>query len=116
MMQAQESDLAFVTRLWRREGISWYFTHAIENGAPIHTLHLVDSAGVWKTNPAGLIRFHRPDATEPDDTIFEWEAYREIAPGAVMAASHDYQIAGVQQVDAATAQDQGSMVKRLPRR
>lgn len=113
MMQAQESDLAFVTRLWRREGISWYFTHAIENGAPIHTLHLVDSAGVWKTNPAGLVRFHRPDATEPDDTIFEWEAYREIAPGAVMAASHDYQIAGVQQVDAATAQDQGEHGKAL---
>ncbi|WP_175836706.1 type VI secretion system Vgr family protein [Burkholderia anthina] len=113
MMQAQESDLAFMTRLWRREGMSWYFTHAIENGAPIHTLHLVDSTGTWKANPAGRVRFHRPDATEPDDTIFEWEAYREIAPGSVMAASHDYQTAGVQQVEAETAQDQGEHGKAL---
>nr|WP_269502588.1 type VI secretion system Vgr family protein [Burkholderia sp. IMCC1007] len=113
MMQAKESDLAFMTRLWRREGISWYFSHAIENGAPIHTLHLVDRAGAWRANPAGRVRFHRADATEPDDTIFEWEAYREIAPGAVMAASHDYQIAGVQQVEVATAQDQGEHGKAL---
>lgn len=112
-MQAKESDLAFMTRLWRREGISWYFTHQIENGAPIHTLHLVDKADAWKANRAGLVRFNRADATEPNDTIFAWEAYRELAPGAVYAASHDYQTAGVKQLDATTSQDQGEHGKAL---
>ncbi|CAI8713447.1 MULTISPECIES: type VI secretion system Vgr family protein [Burkholderia] len=112
-MQAKESDLAFMTRLWRREGISWYFTHAIENGAPVHTLNLVDRTDAWKANPAGLVRFNRADATEPDDTIFAWEAYRELAPGAVYAASHDYQTAGVKQLDTTTSQDQGEHGKAL---
>ncbi|VWC92778.1 phage-like baseplate assembly protein [Burkholderia lata] len=112
-MQAKESDFAFMTRMWRREGISWYFTHAIENGEPIHTLHLVDNADAWRANPAGLVRFNRADATEPNDTIFAWEAYRELAPGGVVAASHDYQTGGVEQLDAATSQDQGEHGKAL---
>lgn len=112
-MQAKESDLAFMTRMWRREGISWYFTHALENGAPIHTLHLVDTPGNWKANPAGVVRFNRADATEPDDTVFAWEAYREITSGVVYAASHDYQTAGVKQLDAAISQDQGEHGKAL---
>ncbi|WP_176047888.1 type VI secretion system Vgr family protein [Burkholderia sp. BCC1644] len=112
-MQAKESDLAFMTRMWRREGISWYFTHAIENGVPIHTLHLVDKPGTWRANPAGVVRFNRADATEPDDTVFAWEAYREITSGVVYAASHDYQTAGVNQLDAATSQNQGEHGKAL---
>jgi len=89
-MQAGESDFNFLTRIWRREGICWYFSHAIDGDSPVHTLHFADSPNAWKDNPAGSIRFHRADATERTDTITAFESHRQFVPGAYQAASYDY--------------------------
>lgn len=89
-MQAGESDFNFLTRIWRRDGICWYFSHAVDGDSPVHTLHFADSPDTWKDNPAGSVRFHRADATERTDTITSFEAHRQFVPGAYQAASYDY--------------------------
>lgn len=89
-MQAGESDTAFLTRLWRREGICWYFSHALNDNWPVHTLRLVDSVHAWRDNPAGIVRYNRADATEKDDTINVWQAHRTLTSGGKIAAAFDY--------------------------
>jgi type VI secretion system VgrG family protein len=112
-MQAGESDAAFLSRLWRREGICWYYSHALKDGWPLHTLHLVDNVHSWKSNAAGTVRFHRADATEKDDTVITWQAHRTLVPGSVLAASYDYSTARADEVNETNVQDQGKHGKAL---
>lgn len=112
-MQAGESDLAFLTRLWRREGICWYFSHAMKDQWPVHTLHLVDNVHAWQDNPAGTVRFHRADATEKDDTVTVWQADRMLATGSVVAAAYDFRTGRPDQVRETNVQDQGQHGKAL---
>ncbi len=112
-MQAGESDAAFLMRLWRQEGISWYFSHSINDGWPVHTLHLVDNPHSWKDNPAGTVRFHRADATEKDDTVTSFRAHRSVTSGGVLGGSSDYRTGRVQQVEESSIQDQGKHGKAL---
>lgn len=107
-MQAGESDTAFLTRLWRREGICWYFSHTLNENTPVHTLRLVDSAHVWQDNPAGTVRYHRADATEKDDTITVWQAHRTLTPGGEIAAAFDYRTGRADEVSETNVQDQGT--------
>ncbi|WP_176058496.1 type VI secretion system Vgr family protein [Paraburkholderia sp. BCC1876] len=112
-MQSGESDLAFLSRLWRREGICWYFSHAVNDGWPVHKLHLVDSPTAWQDNPSGTVRFHRADATEKDDTINVWQAFRALAPGAAIAAAFDFRTGRADEVSETNVQDQGKHGKAL---
>jgi type VI secretion system VgrG family protein len=89
-LQAGESDQAFLTRLWRQEGITWSFQFSLDKDVPQHTLQLTDRPGAFPDNPAGTVRFHRADATEERDTVVAWRAWRTQAPSAVVRASFDY--------------------------
>ena len=106
-MQAGESDHDFLTRIWRREGIAWHFSHSVEGDWPVHTLHLIDSANSWKPNPAGSVRFHRADATEKTDTVTAFEAHRQFVPGAYQTASYDYKSTRNNSASEISAIDQG---------
>ncbi|MBS0372931.1 MAG: type VI secretion system tip protein VgrG [Proteobacteria bacterium] len=89
-LQAGESDQAFLTRLWRQEGITWSFQFALDKDVPQHTLLLTDRPGAFPDNPAGTVHFHRADATEEHDTVVAWRAWQTQAPSSVARACFDY--------------------------
>jgi type VI secretion system secreted protein VgrG len=100
--QYNESTGAFVRRLLRRLGVSWFFrpgraehARALEvAGAapamPAHTMVLFQDARRLKQSSAGTIRFHRDSATEERDSITAFGAVRTLRPGRVSRHSWDY--------------------------
>lgn len=94
-MQYNESDAAFLRRLWKRCGLAWFFQpgRASETGSkdmPAHTLVLFDDAASLKENAAGTVRYHRDDGTEKRDSITAWHAVRTLTAGRVTRQSWDY--------------------------
>ncbi|MFP5067700.1 type VI secretion system Vgr family protein [Acinetobacter pittii] len=89
IMQHNESDYDFLTRLWRSEGVSWlidetelfvpHFT------APIHAqkLRLIDDNSQYQALERRNIRYHRSSATEYQDSITGFIAVRTLQPTAV---------------------------------
>jgi type VI secretion system secreted protein VgrG len=106
-MQAGESDQAFLTRLWRQEGIAWHFTHVLNDGVPMHRLNLLDNPDAYEANPVGAVRFHRADATEQSDTVVAWRAWREQSVGEVARANFDYNPVRAASARMGTALQQG---------
>lgn len=95
-MQYNESNAAFLRRLWKRRGIAWFVqpgtsSERDSDDTPRHTLVLFDDAMSLKENAASAIRYHRDDATETRDTITAWHAVRKLTPGRVTRRSWDYQ-------------------------
>ncbi|MFT3930595.1 MAG: type VI secretion system tip protein TssI/VgrG [Spongiibacteraceae bacterium] len=106
--QYRESDFAFIERLLREEGISYYFD--FEHGSDeigLHTLVLFDAGSELNPAAQSSIRFHRADQTEADDTITQWQAHRQIQPGAAQLASYDYKGVYAQQGSGNSAVDHG---------
>ncbi|MES3023306.1 MAG: type VI secretion system Vgr family protein [Pseudomonadota bacterium] len=94
-MQYNESNAAFLRRLWKRRGLAWFVQpgRATEKGSDqtcLHTLVLFDDAMSLKENSAGVVRFHRDDGTEQRDTITSWHAVRTLTAGNVTRRSLDY--------------------------
>lgn len=100
IIQYNEGNGAFVRRLLKRRGISWFFrpgraaaSRAQGNdtaGAPVHTMVLFHDAKRLRQSSAGTIRFHRNSATEERDTITAWSGVRTLRPGRVTRHSWDY--------------------------
>ena len=91
-MQHNESDAAFLRRLWKRQGIAWGFRpgQASEPHSPgmaSHTLVLFDTPHSLQQNAAGTVRFHRDAATETRDGVINWSAVRNLAPGSIARRS-----------------------------
>ncbi|RUT67671.1 type VI secretion system tip protein VgrG, partial [Flavobacterium cupreum] len=94
-MQYNESNAAFLRRLWKRCGIAWFVQHgsATERGSDmtcVHTLVLFDDAMSLKRNAAGAVRFHRDDGTEKRGSITSWHAVRTLIAGNATRHSWDY--------------------------
>jgi len=94
-MQFNESTSAFLRRLWRRRGISWFIQSQIssERGSreiPHHTLVLFDDSDKLAANPAGPARYHRDDGTEQRDSIIAWHGVRRLTAGRTSRWSADY--------------------------
>ncbi|HWJ93371.1 MAG TPA: contractile injection system protein, VgrG/Pvc8 family, partial [Telluria sp.] len=71
VMQHNESDAAFVRRLLRRRGVSWYFrpgrarntaVDPLHDPTPAHTLVLFNDANSLPQNAANTVRYHRGGA------------------------------------------------------
>jgi len=97
--QDNESDAAFLQRLFKRRGIAWFVRPGrampVEddedgNGAPVHTLVMFIEQRRLPRNAAGNVRYHRADATEEHDTVTAWRAVRTLARGSVSRFSWDY--------------------------
>jgi type VI secretion system VgrG family protein len=89
VMQANETDYEFLTRLWRSEGINWLVDESVRI-VPISAtqiqaqkLRLIDDNTQYEAMPRRSIRFHRSHATERFDTITSLIAQRSIQSTAI---------------------------------
>lgn len=89
VMQANETDYDFLTRLWRSEGINWLVDEAARV-VPVSAtliqaqkLRLIDDNSQYEAMPRRSIRFHRSHATERFDTITNLIAQRSIQSTAI---------------------------------
>jgi type VI secretion system secreted protein VgrG len=92
-MQYNESDAAFLRRLWKRRGLAWFFEageEARRDAVRGHRLVVFDSQQALTQNAAGTVRYHRDDGTEARDSITAWHALRSLTPGHVTRHSWDY--------------------------
>lgn len=89
IMQHNESDYDFLTRLWRSEGVSWVIDEAElfvpHFTAPIQPqkLRLIDDNSQYQALARRSIRYHRSSATEYQDSITGFVAVRSLQPTAV---------------------------------
>ncbi|MYN11486.1 type VI secretion system Vgr family protein, partial [Pseudoduganella aquatica] len=89
-MQHNESDGAFIRRLLKRRGISWYFRAHHGERTLFHTMVLLNRPDSVRENAAGAVRYHRDSATEERDSITSWSAVRTLQPGSTATHSWDY--------------------------
>ena len=111
-MQYNESDAAFLRRLWKRRGLAWFFQagKATESGSQEvsgHTLVLFDNNQSLNRNAAGTVRYHRDDGTESRDSITAWHALRSLTAGRVTRQSWDYLQAWPSANEETSRNDQG---------
>ena len=89
IMQSNERDYDFLTRLMRQEGVSWLVDEAqlmVGNSAePIQAqkLRLIDDNSQYQALHRRNIRFHRSSATELQDSITSFIGQRSLQPTAV---------------------------------
>ncbi|MFW2094908.1 type VI secretion system Vgr family protein [Acinetobacter sp. ULE_I057] len=89
IMQSNESDYAFLSRLMRSEGINWLIDEAqliVPSSATQiqpQKLRLVDDNNEYKALERRKIRFHRSSATEQQDSITSFIGQRSLQPTAV---------------------------------
>lgn len=113
-MQYNESNAAFLRRLWKRRGIAWFIqagaaTERGSNETPCHTLVLFDDAMSLKENLAGPARYHRDDATEQHDSITAWHAMRALKAGRISRSTWDYKQTWLMKSSETTLNDQGAL-------
>lgn len=89
VIQSNESDYDFLTRLWRSEGINWLIDEkeliisiSAQNIQP-QVLRLIDEQQYFQALKRRSIRFHRSRATEQFDTIISLIAERQLVPSSV---------------------------------
>ena len=113
-LQYNESSAAFLRRLWKRRGLSWFIRAGSNDaGVPIHVLVLFDDALGLGRNAAGDIRFHRDGATETCDTVIAWHAVRTLTAGAAERSSWDYVNARPAVSGDTSMNDQGKLGNRF---
>lgn len=89
VMQSNESDYDFLTRLWRSEGINWLVDESqllvADPNASIQpqVLRLIDENQNYKALDRRNLRYQRSSATEQCDTITQVKAERSLQPTSV---------------------------------
>ncbi len=117
-IQWNESDPAFLMRLWRKHGIAWGVraeADASPTAPPRHTLVLFDSASQFPANPAGRLRCHTGTSVQGRDDITLWSPVGQLTPGLVERSAWDYKRQQAQWADAPTAARQGDEGDALSR-
>ena len=112
-MQHNESDAAFLRRLWKRRGIGSFIRPGqsdapMNSGTPTHTLVLFDTPQSLAQNAAGTVRFHRDTGTETRDGVFNWSAARTLKAGSISRQSWDYRQRRMMMTQAPTLMQQGA--------
>ncbi len=89
VMQSNESDYDFLTRLWRSEGINWLVDESqllvADPNAAIQpqVLRLIDDNQNYQALERRSLRYQRSSATEQFDTITQVKAERRLQPTSV---------------------------------
>ncbi len=117
-IQWNESDPAFLMRLWRKHGIAWGVRAEADTdptAPPRHTLALFDSASQFPANIAGRLRCHTGTSVQGRDDITLWSPAGQLAPGLVERSTWDYKRQQAQWADAPTTARQGEHGDALAR-
>jgi type VI secretion system secreted protein VgrG len=114
-LQYRESDLAFIERLLREEGISHTFTFSQDDNSPMHTLVLFDDVYRLPEQTQANIRFHRDASSEEADGITEWLGARQVTASMSGLASFDYQPVTTQMARAMTRIESGDAASQAQR-
>ncbi|HSW48798.1 MAG TPA: type VI secretion system Vgr family protein, partial [Bryobacteraceae bacterium] len=108
-MHYNESDFAFLKRLWAREGISFVVVPAAERlkEHPQHAVILFDEPSDLDGNACGSARFHRIDGTEQQDAITDWKARRFLQTSSVSRSSWNHESSSTMETAEAARVAQG---------
>lgn len=115
IMQAGESDAAFLQRLWRQEGIAWHFRFSLEGEDPVHHLHLADHPTAYPDHGVDTLRYHRADVLERTDTVTHWESWCQQLVNEAALASFDYKSNRATEATENALRDQGNASLTLGR-
>lgn len=95
-MQYKESDHAFLCRLMRREGISWFVRPCPEQGdTPAHQLVVFDDNRLLPAYEHGEITYRHNQVVGQRDSIDHWMPLMRLGSGSVLRTSYDYATAWV---------------------
>lgn len=98
-IQYQESDLAFVLRLMREEGLFCWFEHEAADGQARHRLVIADHDGAFAANAQPQVRYTQTGAALKEDSLVRWEREAAVRTASLQLASHDYRSLGLRPVD-----------------
>ncbi|MCE2678865.1 MAG: type VI secretion system tip protein VgrG [Burkholderiales bacterium] len=87
-LQYEESDFAFLSRLWQREGWHWHIESRQVENTCFQALVLSAQTACWSTLPG--VRFHRSHATELSDTVQSFQRRTVLTASQADAACFDY--------------------------
>lgn len=92
--QYQESDLAFVHRLLREEGLFYWWEHESTEGAQgkegQHTLVIADHNGAFQPNVQARVRFTQSGAIHKEDSLTRVQTHTWVHTASLEMASSDY--------------------------
>lgn len=93
-VQYQETDLAFVQRLMREEGLVYWWEHEGSggdgDGEGQHTLVIADHNGAVKPNQQPRVRYTQSHVSLPEDSLVRWRRARRVHTASLTLASRDY--------------------------
>jgi len=110
-IQYQESDLDFVQRLLREEGLFCWFEHEGATGDDAlgtHTLVIADHNGAFATNAQPVVRFTQSNVQMAEDSLVRWSTLARVATARVALRSRDHRGLGDRPVEAAVIGADGS--------
>jgi type VI secretion system secreted protein VgrG len=103
-IQHAESDLDFVLRLCREEGIAFWFEHSGSDDNAAHTLVLSDHAGAYRANPEPTVRHtglnQKSGSPFQDDSLQRVFERRRAYPQALHWLSRDHRSTQLRPVQA----------------
>ncbi|MCW7536718.1 type VI secretion system tip protein TssI/VgrG [Aquabacterium sp. A7-Y] len=110
--QYRESDLAFITRLLREEGLFFWWGHEGDTGSASlgrHTLVIADHNGAFKPNSQPRVRYTQPGAVMKEDSLRQWHSEQRVTTQAVSLASWDYRSIQLRPVSATALHTAGGI-------
>ena len=89
-IQYQESDLAYVHRLLREEGLFYWWEHESSGEDSSHTLVIADHNGAFKPNEQSRVRFTQAGAVLNEDSLTQVISHARVRTASLELASGDY--------------------------
>jgi type VI secretion system secreted protein VgrG len=93
-IQYQETDLNFVQRLMREEGLFYWFEHEADlsdqSTLGAHTLVVADHNNAFQENNQATVRFTQSGASLKEDSLTQWRASASLQTASLSIASADY--------------------------
>ena len=104
VVQYEETDYAFLSRLLEDEGIAFHFEHGVER----EVLVLTDSNGSGMRRPDGFDHVpYRESAFAEDEAVFQLTHKRKIVPRDVLLADYDWRKPAVRLLSLARVDEAG---------
>lgn len=89
-IQYNESDLAYVHRLLREEGLFYWWEHEGAEGKGSHTLVIADHNGAFQPNAQSRVRFTQAGAVLKEDSLTQVQTHARVRTASLELASGDH--------------------------